>query len=58
VGMGVSLIDGVGVSLGGTGVGEEASSGGRLGIAEQPAKKMAIKRTWMSFCMMDPFRPL
>jgi hypothetical protein len=39
-------------------VGEEASSGGRLGIAEQPAKKMAIKRTWMSFFMMDPFRPL
>jgi hypothetical protein len=51
VGIGVSLTDGVGVSLAGTGVGE-TSSGGRLGIAEHPAR-ITSRRTWMSLFMMN-----
>jgi hypothetical protein len=51
VGIGVSLIDGVGVSLAGTGVGE-TSSGGKLGIAEQPAR-VTSRRTWMSLFIMN-----
>ena len=55
VGMGVSLINRVGVSEGGTGVGE-VSSGGRL-IPEQPARRIAREKAWMIFFMMKPLRP-
>jgi hypothetical protein len=52
VGIGVSLMNAVGVSLGG---GEVcvASSAGKPGRPEQPARRMAIKRTWMNFFMMN-----
>src|SRR5690349_15607936 len=52
VGIGVSLMKGVAVSMGG---GEVcvASSAGKPGSPEQPASRIAIKRTWMSFFMMN-----
>jgi hypothetical protein len=52
VGIGVSLMNGVGVSVGG---GEVcvASSPGKPGRPEQPTRRMAIKRTWMSFFIMN-----
>ena len=56
VGMGVSLMNGVGVSVGGGAV-CVASRGGRPGSPEQPARRSAIKITWMSFFMMEPLRP-
>lgn len=55
VGIGVSLINGVGESVGGTGV-CEASKGGKL-IPEQPARRIAIVRTWIEVFMMTPLRP-
>ena len=34
-----------------------ASKGGKLGRPEQPARRSAINRTWMSFFIMRPLRP-
>ena len=55
VGMGVSLMNAVGVLVGGVDV-CVASNDGRL-IPEQPVRKMAIIKTRMNFFMMRPLHP-